>query len=310
MIFVTGATGFIGQALLRRLSENELPFRILLRPSPKNPYIPRGVTVDTAICNLTDFDGMRAALVGVDTVYHLAGSESQGVRGDLLRTDIQGTQILCQAAAEAGVKRIFYISHIGADRAAAYPLMKAKAIAEEYIRRCGIDYTILRTSAVFGPGDHFTIGLARLLNDFPFFFFVPGEGESLLQPLWVEDLATCLVWALDLPNTINQVIAIGGPEFLTFKQVLEQVMQATGIQRRLWNIHPGWLRWITVLLEHNFPRFPTTIYWLDYLATNRSSALDTIPRLFNLAPSRLSHRLDYLRGRSWHISWRSSKQPR
>jgi NADH dehydrogenase len=304
MIFVTGATGFIGQALLRRLSENEQPFRILLRPSSKNPLLPRGVTVDAAVCNLTDFDGMRAALMGVDTVYHLAGSESQGVRGNLLLTDVQGTQTLCQAAAEAGVKRIFYVSHVGADRAAAYPLMKAKAIAEEHIRRSGVDYTILRTSAIFGQGDHFTIGLARLLNDFPFFFFVPGEGETLLQPLWVEDLATCLVWALDLPNTINQVISIGGPEFMNFNQVLEQVMQVTGIRRRLWHIHPGWLRWITVMLEHSYPRFPTTVYWLDYLATNRSSSLDTIPRLFNLSPSRFSHRLDYLRGRTWRIPWR------
>lgn len=233
MILVTGATGFIGQALLRRLSENEHPFRILLRPSSKNPLLPRGVTVDAAVCNLTDYDGIRAALVGVDTVYHLAGSESQGVRGNLLHTDVLGTQTLCQAAAAAGVKRIFYVSHIGADRAAAYPLMKAKAIAEEHIRRSGVDYTILRTSAIFGQGDHFTIGLARLLNDFPLFFFVPGEGETLLQPLWVEDLATCLVWALDLPNTLNQVISIGGPEFMTFSQVLEQVMQATGIRRRL-----------------------------------------------------------------------------
>ena len=305
MILVTGATGFIGQALLRRLSENEHPFRILLRPSSKNPLLPRGVTVDAAVCNLTDYDGMRAALVGVDMVYHLAGSESQGMRGNLLHTDVLGTQTLCQAAAAAGVKRIFYVSHVGSDRAAAYPLMKAKAIAEEHIRRSGVDYTILRTSAIFGQGDHFTIGLARLLNDFPVFFFVPGEGETLLQPLWVEDLATCLVWALDLPNTLNQVISIGGPEFMTFKQVLEQVMQATGIRRRLWNVHPGWLRWITVLLEHSFTRFPTTVYWLDYLATNRSSSLDTIPRLFNLSPSRFSHRLDYLRGHTWRIPWRS-----
>jgi NADH dehydrogenase len=60
--------------------------------------------------------------------------------------DIQGTQTVIRAAVDAGVRRFFYVSHLGADRASAFPLLKAKAIAEEYIRRSGLDYTILRSS--------------------------------------------------------------------------------------------------------------------------------------------------------------------
>jgi NADH dehydrogenase len=57
--------------------------------------------------------------------------------------DIQGTQTVIRAAIDAGVRRFFYVSHLGSDRASAFPLLKAKAIAEEYIRRSGLDYTIL-----------------------------------------------------------------------------------------------------------------------------------------------------------------------
>jgi uncharacterized protein YbjT (DUF2867 family) len=89
------------------------------------------------------------------------------------------------------------VSHLGADRASAYPVLKAKGIAEESIRRCGIDYTILRSAILFGPGDFFTTLLACLASAQPIFFLLPGDGDTVLQPLWVEDLATGLAWALD-----------------------------------------------------------------------------------------------------------------
>ena len=87
-----------------------------------------------------------------------------------MKTDIQGTRNVVESALEAGVRRLFYISHLGADRASAYPVLKAKAISEEFIRRSGIDYTILRTAIVYGPGDAFTTGLTWLLGAFPGIF--------------------------------------------------------------------------------------------------------------------------------------------
>lgn len=296
MILVTGGTGFIGKALVRNLVEAGQQVRILIRPSPRSPALPAGMPVEVAVSSLNDPRGLRAAMVGVDTVYHLAGVERRGAYASLMSVDIQGTRAISQAAADARVGRIFYLSHLGADRASAYPVPKAKAIAEEAIRHSGIDYTILRSSIVYGPNDGFTTGLARLLSTVPYFFLVPGDGTTLLQPLWVEDLVTCLVWALDDDTTRNQIYEIGGPEYQTLIEVLEQVMQALNIRRRLLPVRPPYLRALTVFLESFLPGLPVSVYWLDYLATNRTCALDTIPRVFKLMPSRMRQHLGYLQG--------------
>lgn len=306
MILVTGSTGFIGSTLVRKLVESGQEVRLLLRPSPQSPRLPMGLSVDVAVSSLNDERSLRAAMVGVDTVYHLAGVERQGAYADLMKVDIQGTQVVARAAKDAGIKRIFFLSHLGADRASAYPILKAKAIAEESIRRSGINYSIIRSAIVYGADDGFTTALAGLIATVPMIYLIPGDGRTLIQPLWVEDLVTCLIWALDNETIINETIEIGGPEYLTFKQVLEMVMQAIDIDRTLISTRPPYLRGLTVFLESVFPGLPVSVYWLDYLATNRTCSLDTLPRQFNLMPARMSQRLEYLKGRNWRRdTWRS-----
>ena len=305
-ILVTGGTGFIGQALVRHLADAGHRVRILLRASTQSPNLPRSLPVEVTISSLDDERSLRAAMVGVDIVYHLAGAEWRGAYASLMEIDIQGTQNIVAAAADASVRRLFFVSHLGADRASAYPVFKAKAIAEEYIRRSGIDFTIMRTAIVFGNNDGFTTGLAQLVSTIPGFFFIPGDGENLLQPLWVEDLATCLVWALDDERTFNQMYEIGGPEYLTFNQVVQTVTETLNLSRRIVHLRQPYLRALTVFMENLLPATPVSVYWLDYLATNRASNLDAIPRFFNLMPSRLSQRLAYLENHDWRRDlWRT-----
>jgi uncharacterized protein YbjT (DUF2867 family) len=312
MILVTGGTGFIGRALIRHLVELDYPVRTLIRPSKRSPRLPRGVPVEVAVSSLKDERGLRAAMVGVDTVYHLVSGEWRGPRASLMEIDIQGTRAVVAAAEDAGVERIFYVSHLGSDRASAYPVLKAKGIAEEFIRRSAMQYTIVRSAIVFGQNDGFTTGLARILGVLPFVFLVPGDGEVQLQPLWVEDLVTCLTWALDDPEFRNRIIDVGGPEYLSFRQIANLVMDASGVHRNLVSVSPPYLRGFTVLLESLLPNLPVSVYWLDYMAVNRTTALDTMPRAFNLMPSRMSQRLGYLRGRNWRASLMRSlrRQPR
>lgn len=294
MILVTGGTGFIGQVLLRHLAEQGWPVRVLLRPARRTPNLPRGLPIEVSVASLNNPRGLRAALVGVDTIYHLASAEGKGPRGNLLEVDIRGTQALVEAANESQVQRLFYLSHLDADRASAYPLQKAKAIAEEIIRRSGIGYTILRSALVFGPNDRFSTVLAQVLRQQPFFFFIPGDGNVQLQPLWVEDLVTCLTWAREDTDTLNRTIEIGGAEYLTFREILEIIMQITGRHRRLLHLAPPYLRALSVTLEAVLPGLRLNAYLLDYLAVNRTTALDTLPRIFNLIPSRFSQRVSYL----------------
>jgi NADH dehydrogenase len=185
-------------------------------------------------------------------------------------------------------------------------VLRAKAMAEGEVRASGVAFTILRAAIVFGRGDGLTTGLAQLLASNPFFFFLPGDGNVLLQPLWVEDLVTALVWALDDPNTRNQLYEVGGPEFLSFRQIVEFVMAATGQPRRLIGLPPPYLRGLTVWLDARYPRLPVSVYWLDYLAMPRTCALDTLPRQFNLMPARFSKRLAYLEQQDWRAIWRAN----
>jgi NADH dehydrogenase len=309
MILVTGGTGFIGRAVVRHLVAAGYSVRILIRPSPRSPSLPVGVPVEVAVASLADLRGLRAALRGVDMIFHLAGGEGQGGRANLLMTDIQGTQNLAQVANDAGIQRIIYVSHLSADRASAFPVLKAKGIAEEHIRRSGVPYTIFRSSVVFGPGDNFTTDLVKLLRMSPLIIPLPNRGRTLIQPLWIEDLVTCLLWSLENPAYVNQTYEIGGSEYFTLRQVVEILLSVIHQRRFIVPISMPYLRALTVLMEHIAPNFPTSTFWVDYLAVNRTCDVNTLPRVFGLMPARFTYRLDYLIKPAWYTRlWLGMRQ--
>ncbi len=303
MILVTGGTGFIGNVLVRHLTNLAYPIKLLIRPSKQSPQLPKGVPLEVAVTSLHDKRGLRAAMKGVDFVYHLASAEVMGREADLSAVDIQGTQAVLSAAKNAGIQRFFYVSHLGADRASAYPLLKAKAIAESHIKASGLPYTIFRSAIAYGENDHFSTGLAFLLKVSPGFVMLPEAGQSLLQPIWVEDLVTAMTWSLELPLTLNRTIEIGGPEYLSFREICSLLIKTIKIRRAFVNVSPVFLNILTELIEIAIPRFPVSVFWLDYLATNRTTNLDILPGMFNLLPARMSQRLGHLEGKNFKKNW-------
>lgn len=302
-VLVTGGTGFVGRSVVRHLIEAGHTVRILLRPGPQSPRLPAGVPIQVALAGLTDRRGVQAALVGMQAVVHLASAERAGNRALLETVDVAGSRALAEAAAQAGVQRLLFLSHLGADRASAYPVMRAKALVEGFLRHSGLPHTVLRSGLAYGESDHFTIPLAMTLAVSPGFFPLIGDGRTRVQPIWVEDLATAISWALEDPGLVGQVCELGGPEHLMLEEVVKLVMSAMGARRALWRISPPYARaglWLASRLLRR-PAFNT--FWVDYLAVDRTTSLDALPRLFGLQPARLESRLDYLRGGGWARSY-------
>jgi uncharacterized protein YbjT (DUF2867 family) len=296
MILVTGGTGFIGQVLIRQLINAGQDVRTLIRPSSSSPRLPKGVPVDVVVASMSDINGVRAAMRDVNIVYHLVGGESKGSAANLTESDVYSTQIVTQACNEAGISRLLYVSHIGADKSSAFPVMKAKGLAEGIIKSSGVPYTILQTGLVFGPGDHFTETLKIVLKKYPLFFAMPDRGFSGVQPIWVDDLVTCLIWAIDQAGLLNKTIDISGSESFSFRQVVEIIQREIGIKKWLVGIDSSYLRWITLTMGSVNPLFPLSTLWIDYLAESHTCALDAITRYFGILPARFSQKIDYLAG--------------
>jgi NADH dehydrogenase len=303
MILITGGTGFVGNVLIRQLSNLGYPIRLLIRPSKTSPNFPSGIPLEVAITSFSDSKGLRAAMKGVDIIYHLASAESLGRKAQLTQVDINGTEMLVEAAKEAKIGHFYYLSHLGADGASAYPLLKAKGMAEQIIKKAGIPYTIFRSAVAYGYGDHFTNGLAFLLKISPFLVPLPDEGSTLLQPIWVEDLVTVMTWAIEIQQLRNETIEIGGPDYLSFKDICKLIIKTLGVKRRFISVPPVSLNVLTELLEILTPNFPTSVFWMDYLATNRTTSLDILPSMFNLIPAPMNQRLGHLEGKSFRKNW-------
>ena len=123
MILVTGGTGFIGSYLVRHLAELGMPYRLLLQPGIDQANLPRQTGINVALSSLEDERGVSSALRGVEVIYHLVGVERAGVKANLMETEVNDLDRLTSLAKRAGVRRFFYLSHLGADRASAYGLL-------------------------------------------------------------------------------------------------------------------------------------------------------------------------------------------
>ncbi len=297
MILVTGSTGFIGKNFIEKLEENSFDYRVLLSPGLGSGALPKGKNYDLVLSSMEDSGSLRSAFNQVDTVFHLAGVEQEGSKADLRQFEIRNLEIFTEIARQAGVKRFYYISHLGADKNSAYGLLRAKGLGEEVVRKSGLAFTIFRSSLLFGEGDHFTQSISRLLRKFLGFFFLPGEGQVLLQPLWIDDFVTALLWSMDMPDTLNKIIEVGGPEQLTYQEIAQLVGQAMGREPRFLNISPVQYSFFTQMVENRMKNPPINVYWMDYLAENRTTALDSMSRLFEINPARMKLKLAHLKGK-------------
>jgi len=292
MILVTGASGFIGSALVAYLTERNLPVRALLRPSRYSPQLPHSIPVEVAVSSMQDERGIRAALKDVNCIFHLASSEKEGQHIDLEKSDIPGLENLLTAAEQVGVERIFYLSHIGAERTSGFPAFRAKAVQEKMLQNSKATATIFRTSVVFGEQDGFLSYFARGLAASKFIYAIPGSDDILMQPLWINDLINCLYLAYQNEDYAGKIYELGGGEYFTFRAILQMIMERIGKKRYLVPIAPAALHARNLWFGESPSGFTLSTFWIDYLASDRTCSLDSLPHQFNILPGRFSEKME------------------
>jgi uncharacterized protein YbjT (DUF2867 family) len=229
VILLTGATGTVGSALLRRLTSDGRPVRALVRDQRR--LGDQRVRVQIALGDLADPPSFRNALRGVDTVIHLAASIRDQPRASIEELNALATLRLVRAAERAGVERFVFFSALNARHHSRTRFFRAKALAEEAVAGSRLETTVFRPSIIYAPGDPWLTLLDRLsrLPAVP----VSGSGRALYQPVWAEDVAEAVMNSL---STSDSTYELAGPEVLSYDDIVRAVLRAEHRRRRLLHV--------------------------------------------------------------------------
>jgi len=267
MILVTGASGYLGSHITRRLAEAGQAVRALVRSRAWAEAEGRlaGLNVEWVEGDVTRPETLRDAVQGAEAVIHTAAIAIE--KGGRRYEDInyQGTVNVVDAAKAADVKRFIYISQLGADSKLPYRFLASKGKAQEHVAASGLAWTALRPSVMWGPEDEFANSFARLIPLTPIFFPIIGDGQARFQPVWVEDVVTAVVKSLDDASTIGQAFDLGGPEVLTILDIERRTLKALGAGRVMIPFPIPLLRIPVMLMGLVFPAPPVTTSLLDLL---------------------------------------------
>jgi len=269
-IFITGASGFLGQALLRSLPVDAAPRLVLIGRHPPFP-IPAAWSGRVTFLEASPRQPERyeSALAGCDTILHLAAQTGKARPAEFQRSNVEGTRLLLTAARKAGVSRFLFISSIAAGFSDLrhYPYGRSKAEAERLVRGSGLRTVIVRPTMIAGPGSPVFGGLTRLarLPLIPLF----GSGQALVQPILVSDLAGIVSSLLTTDRFDGETIAVGGPESIPIGELLQRIsLRATGKRRATVSLPAAPAAALLAMLEPFFlPVLPVTAGQIQTFST-------------------------------------------
>jgi uncharacterized protein YbjT (DUF2867 family) len=229
MILLTGGTGTVGSALLRRLTAKGEPVRCLVR-DPRRLGDHR-VRVQIALGDLTDPPSFRHALRGVDTVVHLAAAIRDQPHASIEELDAVATLRLVRAAERAGARRFVFFSAMCATHHSRTRFFRAKALARDAVEASSLETAVFSPSIIYTPGDPWL----TLLERFSYLPAVPvsGSGRAHYQPIWAEDVADCVMAALMASGPRRRGFELAGPETLSYDEIVRVALRPTGRRRPL-----------------------------------------------------------------------------
>ena len=291
MILVTGAAGFSGSRIIARLIQQGARPRAMVRSqeSAKRRLPPQGYEIVYA--DTTRPETLRPALAGIETVIHcafLTADRKPGPGVTYFETNTTGTRNLVAAAREVGVKRIVTLGGLGTRQGKRGSYMETRFLADQAVKNSGLDWAILGPSIQFGAGAAFFRGLADLITSTPLVTPVIGSGNLRFQPVWVEDVVTCLLAMVNEPGKYEgQFIEIGGPEIYTYNEILDMLMEALG-KRRLKAPGPKPIaKLAATAMSAVLANPPITPAAIELFEFENTATLDSIPYHFGFQPASL-----------------------
>ncbi|WKZ34984.1 MAG: NAD(P)H-binding protein [Anaerolineales bacterium] len=270
-VLVTGATGFTGSRVVPLLLQSGYQVRCLTRATSDRAPL-SALTVEWVTGDLSNPEALTAALRGVDALVNIA-SLGFGHAEDIIAS-----------AKAAGVKRGIFISTTAIFTQLNAGSKSVRLAAEEAIQASGLDYTILRPTMIYGgPRDRNMWRLIRLLRLTPV-MPIFGDGESLQQPIFVDDVAQVVLRALQTDATIGRSYNIAGKDPLTYNQVIDTVASALG--KRVWKLHLPYMPIVRALqfTERIRLRLPIKAEQVLRLNENKAFSNEEAQRDFGFSP--------------------------
>jgi NADH dehydrogenase len=292
MILVTGATGFVGCHVVRRLVGVGEAVRCFCRPGSPGAERLKTQPVEVAYGHLHDPEAAARACRGAHTLIHLAAPIREVRDVVVEQFHRQATACLVHAARHAGVGRILTVSPMGCSESAGLRYLRSRGVAEECVRASGVPYVILQSSLMFGAGDRLIGGIIRLLCRTGL-LVIPGTGKTMLQPIWVGDVVSCLMRALRDDAIWDRTIPIGGPQHLSYEEIADQIGTMFNIPRTKVHLSQRVISVVGRILE-GVGRNPFLGYrHLELLEVGTITALDAVKRSFGFQPMPLVEGVAY-----------------
>ena len=230
---VTGAFGYTGRYITQKLLSAGQEVRTITgHPERTNPF---GDRVEAYPLDFNDPDALAQNLSGATTLYNTYWIRFP--RGaTTFDTAVENTKTLIDAALNAGVQRIVHISITNPSVGSPLGYFRGKALVEEAVINSGLAYNIIRPTLIFGAEDVLINNIAWFLRKFPL-FGIPGDGQYLVQPVHVEDVAEAAVSSAESSeNTIQDCV---GPETYTYGQLIRLIAGCVGANTKIANLPPG-----------------------------------------------------------------------
>jgi uncharacterized protein YbjT (DUF2867 family) len=229
---VTGAFGFTGRFITRRLLAQERRVRTLTN-HPQRPGA-EDIKVDVAPLQFTDRPALVESLRGADVLYNTYWVRFRHGKMSFGQA-IANTRTLVGAAAEAGVRKVVHISVSNPSEDSHLDYYAGKARTETLVRDSGLRWAIVRPTLVFGPGDILLNNIAWLLRRMPV-FIIPGMGDYQVQPVAGEDVAEIATWAAE--QTDNMTVDAAGPDTISYAELVESIAVAVGRRPKFMYMSP------------------------------------------------------------------------